>query len=57
MTKFKVISNDFDKYHQNNYNILVHLITTILSIVIVLSFVPNKLKLNKYNCIINILVI
>ena len=46
MTQFKIISNDFDKYHQNNYNILLHLITTILSIVIVLSFVPSKFRLN-----------
>jgi hypothetical protein len=46
MTKFINVSNDFNKYHRNNHNILVHLFTTILSIIIVLSFVPTKYKLN-----------
>ena len=45
MTNFNKISKEFDQHHRNNYNIFLHLISTILSIIIVLSFVPSKYKL------------
>ena len=45
MTNFNKISKEFDQHHRNNYNIFFHLITTILSIIIVLSFIPTKYKL------------
>ena len=52
MTQFKIISNDFGKYHQNNYNILLHLITTILSIVIVLLLFSKFINLVTFYLIL-----
>jgi len=42
MNKFHIFSKDFNNYHKNSYNILVHLFTTFLITGVVLSYLEKE---------------